>query len=218
MKLLGKQQTRQRRALANFVGDIPKTLFGTLNENDLSQINAEFDKVYSDNKNIATVLSNHTKILKLIMDSSSVNHKELLNNQNSERKLSGNLSIGVNTISRDSFVNSKLVIATIMIDETNGDIDTAINSINDGKHEVVHTQLLTPKILRETIREFEERQRTRYHFDVEESNYQHINDISQLSVAIIKGLFTYVVSIPSPKNDPHPPSCTESLLFYNTRP
>ena len=65
-KLLGKQQTRQRRALANFVRDISKILFGILNENDLSQINAEFKKVYSDNKNIATVLWNHTKILKLI--------------------------------------------------------------------------------------------------------------------------------------------------------
>ena len=39
MKLLEKQKTRQRRALANFVGDISKTLFGTLKENDLSQLN-----------------------------------------------------------------------------------------------------------------------------------------------------------------------------------
>ena len=83
-----------------------------------------------------------------------------------------------------------------MIDENNEDIDTAINSINDGKHGVVHPQLLTPKILKETTREFEERQRTRYHFNAAESNYQYIIDISQLSVAIIKGLFTYIVSIP----------------------
>ena len=129
------------------------------------------------------------------MDSSSVNRKKLLNNLNSERQLAGNLSIGVNAISRDSFVNSKLAIAAIMIDETNEDIGTAINSINDGKHGVVHPQLLTPKILKETIREFEERQRTRYHFDAEENNYRHIIDSSQLSVAIIKVLFTYVVSI-----------------------
>ena len=196
MKLLEKQQTRQRRAIVNFVGDISKTLFETFNENVLSQINAEFDKVYSDNKNIATVLPNHTKILKLILDSSSVNHKELLNVLNSERQLAENMSIGVNATSRDSFVNSKLVISAIMIDETNEDINTAINYINDGKHGVVHPQLLTSKILKETIREFEERQRTRYHFDAEESNYQHIIDISQLSVAIIKGLFTDVVSIP----------------------
>ena len=102
----------------------------------------------------------------------------------------------MNAIFRDSFVNSKLVIAVIMIDETNEDIDTAIDSINDGKHRVVHPQLLTPKILKGTIREFKKRQRTRYHFDAEESNYQHIIDISQLSVAIIKGLFTCVVTIP----------------------
>ena len=142
------------------------------------------------------MLSNHTKILELILDSLSVNRKELLNNLNSERQLAGNLSIGVNAISRDSFVNSKLEIALIMIDETNEDIDTEINSIDYGKHRVVHPQLLTPKILKETIREFEERQRIRCHFDAEESNYQHIFEISQLSVAIIKGLFTYVVSIP----------------------
>ena len=96
----------------------------------ICQINAEFDKVYSDNKNIATVLSNQTKILKLILDSSSLNHKELLSNLNSERQLAGYLSIEVNAISRDIFVNSKLVIAVI----------------------------ITSKILKETIREFEERQ------------------------------------------------------------
>ena len=32
-----------------------------------------------------------------------------------------------------------------MVNETNQDIDTAINSINDGKHGVVRPQLLTPK-------------------------------------------------------------------------
>ena len=85
-QLLGKQ-TRTKRGLANFVGDISKTLFGTLSETDLEQINSEFDKIYMDNTKIASVLRNHTKILKLILDSSSVNHKELLNNQMNERKL-----------------------------------------------------------------------------------------------------------------------------------
>ena len=104
----------------------------------MKQIDAEFDKIYSDNKNIVTVLSNHTKILKLILDSSSVNHKDLLNNQNIERELARNLSNGINSVSRDSFVNSKLVIAAILIDETSEDIETAINAINDGKHGIIH--------------------------------------------------------------------------------
>ena len=73
--------------MANFVGDISKTLFGTLSEADLEQINSKFDKIYTDNKKVASVLTNHTKILKLILDSSSVNHKELLNNRINKRKL-----------------------------------------------------------------------------------------------------------------------------------
>lgn len=34
-------------------------------------MNSEFDKLYADNKNVASVLSNHTRMLKLISDSSA---------------------------------------------------------------------------------------------------------------------------------------------------
>ena len=184
-KLLGKPK-RTKRGLANFIGDISKTLFGTLSEKDLDNINHEFDKIYTDNKNLATILTNHTKILKLILDSSSVNYKELIGSQNDERGLARNLSNGLNTMSRDSFVNSKLLTAAIMIDETSEDIDMAINAINDGKHGIIHPQILTPVMLKATITEFEAKHRTRYHFDADETSYQHIIGISQLSVAIIK--------------------------------
>ena len=46
------------------------------------------------------------------------------------------------------------------------------------------------------IREFRNQQRTRHHFDANKDNYQHIIDISQLSEAVIKGLFTYILEIP----------------------
>ena len=83
-----------------------------------------------------------------------------------------------------------------MIDETNEDIDMAITAINDGKHGIVHPQILTPKILKDTIKDFEEHHRTRYNFDNEEENYQHIIDRRQVSVAVIKGLLTYVIEFP----------------------
>ena len=153
-------------------------------ETDLEQINSEFDKIYTDNKKIASVLTNHTKILKLILDSSSVNHRELLNNQIMDRKLARNLRKGFHTIAQDSFIDNKLLVAALMIDETSEDVDTAINAISDGKHGFVDPQILSPTILKNTIKEFEEKQRTRFHFDKDERNYQHIIDISQLSVAI----------------------------------
>ena len=70
-KLLGKP--RVKRGLVNFVGDISKTLFGTLTERDLDQIDKQFDKIYTDNNNMVTVLSNHTRILKLILDCTVTN-------------------------------------------------------------------------------------------------------------------------------------------------
>ena len=74
LKLLGKQMQR-KRGLANFVEDISKILFGTLSKTDLKDINTEFDHLYTDNKNLITVMTNHTEILKMLLDSSSTNHK-----------------------------------------------------------------------------------------------------------------------------------------------
>ena len=101
-----------------------------------------------------------------------------------DRKLARNLRKGFHTIAQDSFIDNKLLVAALMIDETSEDVDTAINAISDGKHGFVHPQILSPTILKNTIKEFEEKQRTRFHFDKDERNYQHIIDISQLSVAI----------------------------------
>ena len=81
-----------------------------------------------------------------------------------------------------------------MIDETSEDIDMAINAINDGKNGIIHPHILTPAMLKTTIKEFEEKHRTRYHFDADETSYRHIIGISQLSVAILKGLFTSMYS------------------------
>ena len=87
-------------------------------------------------------------------------------------------------------------MTALMIDETTEDIDTAINAISDGKHGIPHPQMLTPLLMKKTIQEFEQVHRTRYHFDNAEETYQHLLDISEITVAVIKGLFTYVVQIP----------------------
>ena len=194
-KLLGRSR-RGRRGLINFVGNILKTLFGTLSERDLNQINDQFDKLYLDNRNIAAALRNHTRILKILLDSSSTNYGGLLNEFNKETKVMHRLDNTVNENTKNSFVNAKLVVCTLLIDELNEDMDIAINAINDGKHGVVHPQILTPGLLKETIGEFEKINKQMYHFDNTEDNYQHIIDISTIQVAVVQGLLTYIVKMP----------------------
>ena len=65
-----------------------------------------------------------------------------------------------------------------------------------GKHGIVHPEILTPTMLKNTIQEFEEKRRTHFRFNEDESNYRHIIDISHLSVTIIGTLFSYILEIP----------------------
>ena len=134
-----------------------------MNEGDLAQINSEFDILYRDNKNIVSILTNHTKILKLILDSSSKNQESLMLQENQERAIARNLSNGINKATQENFINSKLVVTAILIDEINEDIDMAINAIYDGKHGIIYSQILTPAMLKETIKDFENNQRTNYY-------------------------------------------------------
>ena len=83
-----------------------------------------------------------------------------------------------------------------MIEELHDDIETALAAINNGKHGIIHPQILTPKILMDTIKEFEAVHRTHYHFDVNSESYQHIIDLSEVDVALIRKTLTYIISIP----------------------
>ena len=40
----------------------------------------------------------------------------------------------------------------------------ALNAFTLGKHDILETTIVTLKVIKETIREFEEKHKTRYHF------------------------------------------------------
>ena len=49
-------KTRFWQGLFKFVGDISETLFGTLSQADIDQINNEFDRTYEVNKKLTEVV------------------------------------------------------------------------------------------------------------------------------------------------------------------
>lgn len=151
---------RSKRGLFNIGGDISKTQCGTLSDFDTNQINNEFDVIYIDNKKITSVLTNHTKVLKFILDLSSTDHEWIITQENMEREFARN-SNRLNSVIKDTFMNSKLVLAAALTDEHNEDMNTVMNAINNGKHEIAHPQILISKILVEIIQEFETKHCTR---------------------------------------------------------
>ena len=162
---------KPKSGLVNAIGDLSKTLFETLSNDDLEKINREFDQVYSNSKEVSQVLQNHTKILKILLDSSSVKYGRLALLLKSENRQAGELQGSLKKNTRNLFIASKIVTCRIIIKELQEDINTLITAINDGKHVIIHPQVLTPQKLINTINEFETVHRTRYHFHVNPRSY-----------------------------------------------
>ena len=130
----------------------------------------------------------------MLLDTSSMGYIALQEKISEESDYARKLRSSVNNTKNIS-ISNKLITSIILIDELHEDINLAIN--DNQRHGIVHPQILTPKILKETIQEFKTTQRTRYNLDSAEESYQHILDISQINVAIIKHVLTHVIKIPT---------------------
>lgn len=74
LKLL--TQYRQKRGLIDAIGSISKSLFGTLDADDLTTINANIDKLFNDENELKTIVANQTALIRKII--SNDNMKRLL--------------------------------------------------------------------------------------------------------------------------------------------
>ena len=66
--------TRNKRGLFNIIGSISKSLFGTLDNDDLTLINENMDKLFDDNNKIKTIIVNQTALIRKIVNSQNLNH------------------------------------------------------------------------------------------------------------------------------------------------
>ena len=55
-----------RRGLINAIGSISKTLFGTLDNDDLDLINKNIDELFDDQNRISSIIQNQTAMIKQI--------------------------------------------------------------------------------------------------------------------------------------------------------
>ena len=136
------------------------------------------------------------RVLKVLLDSSSLKYEKLAQLLESLNRQAELLQGSLNSNTRNLFVASKIITCGKMIEELQEDINTLITAINDGKHRINYPQLLTPQMLIDIINELETVNRMRYHLDANPDSYQHIIDISEINVAIIKKSLTYIVDIP----------------------
>lgn len=84
----------------------------------------------------------------------------------------------------------------IVLTELSEDINTVIDAINDGKHGIIHPQVLTPSTLINELRQFEKHYNMKYSLALTETNYENLIDISEINVAILKSKLVYSIHLP----------------------
>lgn len=195
LHLAGLRTTKKtKRGLFDFIGEVSKTLFGTLSDSDANYYNSELDKLYDDQKNVIQYVKNQTSI---ILKTLSSNEKIIDVTSNAIKRVNDQF----NRLKNLSQTNE----ANIWIDESLFDLDDELRKlideirkaeelIVDGRRGTIKPYILSPKDLFKILRQHK-------HIDnfpvpLEEIYYTTLLDISEISIALTDKRLLIQLTIP----------------------
>ena len=107
----------------------------------------------------------------------------------------------INNNTRNLFISNQITACTMILQELSEDVNLVIDTINDGKHGIIHPQLLTPRIFIDELKDFENTLNVKYPIPLKDVSYQHIIDISEIGIVIYDGKLLYSTKIPVLEDD-----------------
>lgn len=193
-RMIGRT-SRRPRGIFNPIGEIGKILFGTLSSTDAEYYNTEIDKLHGDIGTVATLVKNQTQIIKT----------QILANLDNIKSFNDKLSsIDDNTVilynltarnRREIEIEELAIELTNLISEYSEDTNNLMNAIADGKHGMIHPQLVSPDILFETLRKTHlEAETLPVSLDV--TSFTTLTDISECSLVYMNDRLLYILLIP----------------------
>ena len=193
------QRRRQRRGAFDFIGHVSKSLFGTLDSDDLEMINKNLDKIFANENNLANAIRNQSTILRGIgtKELQTELMKMYITSANQLRKM----QTIVNTDRKRIHLNSQLIMLSALLDELVRDIGTLKTAIAMGHKGIVHPDVLSPKDVIHSMQVMEEETRTRYPLVLNESIYNLLIQISKVTIGSLKKQLIYKIDVPVLEKD-----------------
>lgn len=184
--------TRQRRGLLNIVGSVTKSLFGTLDEEDLILINQNIDKLFESNNKLKTVVSNQTALIQRILNDTRIQDIAKIEEQ------------VMNTT--DELQKTRLTVSLIMhletaISDLHIQIDELINSIILGKQGIISSQMINPELFLQTFENITRNNMIHNTIEPVTENFQLLLDISSLTLWTRQDKIIFSISTPIVEND-----------------
>ncbi|CAK9825385.1 Retrovirus-related Pol polyprotein from transposon 412 [Anthophora retusa] len=189
---LGKQlelllHTRQKRGLLNIIGSVSKSLFGTLDEEDLTVINQNIDQLFDSNNEMKTIVTNQSALIRQIISNPQLESIQLLRNKI--------LKIA-DSISRNEIITSLIIHTEASLSELHIQLDELFNTIILGKQGIISPQVIKPQQFLSAIGNITNKNMIRSHIEPTLDNFQILLDISSLKLWTQEKKIIYTIIIP----------------------
>lgn len=158
--LLGhtEEVQRNRRGWFNGIGTMFKTLIGTLDEDDAEYYSKAINQVQNDEREITKLLKEQTSVVLSTIKNfnntiSSLNRNELIFSENFKKlyNFSNRVSEDLNSFDMKRQADDRLSLLTLLSEEVENEISTAIDAVLLAKGNVIHPTLISPKTFIEEL-------------------------------------------------------------------
>lgn len=183
--------SRYKRGLLNVIGSVSKSLFGTLDNGDLTLINENIDKLFDNNDKLKTVIVNQTALIRKIENSDSLARVESLNQD---------IHAFEQQSQRDKTFTALILKTDGALQDLHFQLDELLNIIILGKQGIISPQILDQKQFMENYAKALGDKASNTAIPTKPEHFQFILDISELKVFTISNKIFFQVIVPLVSN------------------
>lgn len=183
--------TQSKRGLLNIIGSVSKSLFGTLDEDDLTLINKNIDKLFDSNNNMKIIIANQSALIKQVLNDERLQTVSAVNND---------LEDLTNTVHKDEILGSLLIHTEFLISELHININEIIETIILGKRGIINPQFVKANQFLTTLKQITDKNFLTNHITPETANFQTLLDISSLKISVRNNKLLYFIRVPLLEN------------------
>lgn len=178
---------RKRRGLLNIIVSVSKSLFGTLDDDDLKLVNDNIDKLFDDENKLKIIIANQTSLIRKIVNSDGLKRIE---------QLSVDKELFSQQVQRDKTITLILLRLETAMQDVHFQIDEITNVITFAKQGIINPQIIDEQQFIEIYARAISHQKYNPAITPEIKNFQFILDISSLKVFTVNRKLFFKISVP----------------------
>jgi hypothetical protein len=200
---------RKRRGALNFVGEISKILFGTLDSDDADYYNEQIKHFEEETQDITGLMNQQLSIIKTSLGTvnSTISDMEYNNQVIKEgvsslksylERFSSETETQLNILSVKVTVEGHIARANSALDAMQRNLDLMIESVLNAQKGILQPQIVPANLLMETLRKSASvfPKDTMAPFAFSKDSFSWISKVCDIHIYIKEGILSYIISLP----------------------